>query len=226
MNMNSSWNRLAAADAFLIIAVGIASACLITSHVACAQTSLFSDDFQDGNADGWTFFTTNSTSSWEVMADSADATNWVLAQGSNANNEAYATAGEASWQDYSVEARVKLRNFEPYPGLLARYKDSNNYYMLRINKASEARLELSKKVGGASTIFASYPVVTAADTLYTLRMTVRGNVLRGYLNGSSLFEVTDAAVDAGKIGFRTNWGPSSFDDVVVMALGSIPSGPT
>lgn len=213
--------------ALLLLFAGIAFALLsTTSHVAYAQTSFLSDDFQDGNADGWTFFTTNTASSWQVTADSADATNLVLAQGSNANNEAYATAGDASWQDYSFEARVKLRNVEPYPGLIARYKDSNNYYMLRINKVSEARLEFSKKVGGASTIFASYPFVTTADTWYTLRITVRGNVLRGYLNGNSLFEVIDTALDAGKIGFRTNWGPSSFDNVVVTALGSLPSGPT
>lgn len=206
---------------------GVVAAFLsITSHVACAQTALFSDDFQDGNADGWTFFTTNTGSSWGVMADSTDAANLVLAQGSNANNEAYATAGEVTWQDYSFEARVKLRNVEPYPGLIARYQDSNNYYMLRINKVSEGRLEFSKKVGGASTTFASYPFLTTADTWYTLRITVRGNVLRGYLNGNSLFEVTDSALDAGKIGFRTNWGPSSFDNIAVTALGSIPNGPT
>lgn len=197
----------------------------ITSHAALAQAALFSDDFQDGNADGWTFFTTNTSSSWGVMADAADAGNLVLAQGSNANNEGYATAGDAGWQDYSVEARVKLRNVEPYPGLLARYKDSNNYYMLRINKASEARIELSKKVGGASTIFASYPLATMADSWYTLRMTLRGNVLRGYLNGNALFEVTDASLDAGQIGFRNNWGPASFDNVVVAPLGSVVNGP-
>ena len=203
---------------------GVLSAFLgITAH---AQTALFSDDFQDGNADGWTFFTTNTGAPWGVMADSADAANLVLAQGANANNESYATAGDAGWQDYSFEARVKLRNVEPYPGLIARYQDSNNYYMLRINKVSEARVEFSKKVGGASTIFASYPLATTADTWYTLRIAVRGNVLRGYLNGNSLFEVTDTALDAGKIGFRTNWGPSSFDNVMVTALGSIPNGPS
>lgn len=210
-----------------LLFAGIACASLsTTSHVAYAQTALFSDDFQDGNADGWTFFTTNTASSWGVMADSTDASNLVLAQGSNANNEAYATAGQINWQDYSVEAKVKLRNVEPYPGLIARYQDSNNYYMLRINKVSEGRVEFSKKVGGASMIFASYPLGTTPDTWYTLRMTVRGNVLRGYLNGNSLFEVTDSALDAGKIGFRNNWGPSSFDNVVVTALGSIPIGPT
>lgn len=231
--MKTSRDRLVTADAFPMIAAtgrtlllaGIASA-FLTSPVAYGQTSLFSDDFQDGNADGWTFFTTNTASPWEVVADSADASNLVLAQGSNANNEAYATAGEAGWQDYSFEARVKLRNVEPYPGLLARYQDSNNYYMLRINKVSEARVEFSKKVGGASTIFASYPLATTAGSGYTLRMTIRGNVLRGYLNGNALFEVMDTALDAGKIGFRNNWGPSSFDDVAVTALGSIPSGPT
>jgi hypothetical protein len=198
---------------------------LLGSHAVYGQSVLFNDDFQDGNADGWTFFTTNTQSSWQVVADSAEATNYVLAQGSNANNEAYATTGDLAWQDYSFEAKVKLRNAEPYPGLLARYKDSNNYYMLRINKVSEGRVEFSRKVGGASTIFASYPLATTADTWYTLRMTIQGNVLRGYLNGNSLFEVTDTSLDAGKIGFRNNWGPAVVDDVAVTTLGSIPNGP-
>ena len=65
----------------------------------------------------------------------------------------YAVAGEPAWTDYSYQARVIQRDIEPYPGLLARYTDSNNYYMCRINKVSEARVEFSKKAGGTSTIY-------------------------------------------------------------------------
>ena len=190
-----------------------------------AQPLPLHDDFQDGATEGWTFFTTNTASAWRVVTDPADAANLVLVQGSNTNNESYASTGNVNWQDYSLESRVRLDNTEPYPGIIARYKDSNNYYMLRINKVSEARVEISKKVAGASTIFASVPLATKTNTWYALRLTLRGNVLRGYLDGNALFEVTDAALNAGMVGFRNNWGPASFDDVSVAELDPAVPGP-
>jgi hypothetical protein len=172
--------------------------------------------------------TTTAGPPWSVIADPADATNRVLSQGATgANNESYAVAGDSTWTDYSVQARLKQLDIEGYPGLLARFQDTNNYYMCRINKISEARMELSRKVNGVSTVLASYAFASAANSWYSLRIIVQGSTIRCSLDGDTRFEATDAALAAGKIGFRTNWGRTVFDDVAVMALpSSAPAAPT
>jgi hypothetical protein len=109
---------------------------------------------------------------------------------------------------------------------LARFQDTNNYYMCRINKISEARIELSRKVNGVSTVLASYSFTSTANSWYALRIIVQGSTIRCSLNGDTRFEATDTALTAGKIGFRTNWGRSVFDDVAVTALpSSAPAAP-
>ncbi len=183
-----------------------------------AASVLLSDDFQDGDYTTtvpWTVSTTlpasnPSNTPWSVIADPANASSRMLAQGSNTNNEAYATAGDLAWTDYSYEARAILRNNEPYPGLLARYTNDNNCICAGSIKSARPASELSKKVGGTSTVFASYPLATAANTWYALRMTVQGSTIRCSLNRNALFEVIDSSLAAGKIGFRTNWGPAGF----------------
>ncbi|WP_201361691.1 family 43 glycosylhydrolase [Dictyobacter formicarum] len=65
------------------------------------------------------------------------------------------------------------------------------------------------------------------NTWYSLRITVQGSTIRCALNGDTRFEVTDTALTAGKIGFRTNWGQAGFDDVVVKDLTApAPAAPT
>src|SRR6266496_3842084 len=195
-----------------------------TSVAQGSTTSLFADDFQDGDftTPPWTVSTTTA-GPWSVITDPADATNRVLSQGATGvNNESYAVSGDATWTDYSVQARLKQLDVEPYPGLLARFQDTNNYYMCRINKISEARMELSKKVNGAATVLASYSFTSTANTWHSLRITVQGSTIRCSLDGDPRFEATDTALTAGRIGFRTNWGKSVFDDVAVTALPPTP----
>src|SRR5438034_439558 len=83
-------------------------------------------------------------------------------------------------------------------------------------------MELSKKVNGASTVLASYSFTSTTNTWYSLRITVQGSTIRCSLDGDPRFEATDTALTAGRIGFRTNWGKSVFDDVAMTALPPAP----
>jgi Ca2+-binding RTX toxin-like protein len=121
----------------------------------------------------------------------------MLKQSLTANAEAYAISNAASYTDLSVSTRMMFTTAAAgaYPGLIARYIDANNYYMCRINKLSENRVELSKKVGGTSTIAATFAISPPAmNTWYTLRMTLQGNT-----SGTFNLSVDDLDSPAGSL---------------------------
>jgi hypothetical protein len=213
-------------------AVGAALAVtqLVGATAAVAATDVVVEDFQDGDAAGWSL---TPATSWSVVADPTAPANRVLKQGLTANAEAYAIAPNAPQADVDVSARTMFTTDAAgaYPGLLARYVDANNYYMCRINKAGENRVELSKKVAGASTILATSPIpAPTKNTWHGLRMTLQGSTIRCYVDGLRAGQVVDTALASGKVGIRTNWDAVAFDDVTVGTPGSAavdaPSGVT
>jgi pectate lyase len=80
-------------------AVGVlAAALMLTLTTQAFAATLFSDDFTDGNADGWS----KSGGSWSVVSDGSN----VYRQ-SSTGADAKAQAGTATWTNYGVQARVK-----------------------------------------------------------------------------------------------------------------------
>ena len=174
--------------------------------VGGGSTTLFSDNFESGSASNWTA----SSGTWAVVSDGTQ----VYKQTSE-SNEAVSTAGSISWTNYTVEGKVKLYDLPSTAasGLIARYSDSNNYYMLRLHQSGQ--LQLYKKVGGTFTQLGATTVSLSANTIYTLKLGLNGSSLTGYLNGSPLISASDSSLSAGKIGLRTYIQTASFDDITV-----------
>ncbi|WP_243075511.1 family 43 glycosylhydrolase [Microbacterium sp. SS28] len=224
---NARRRRLAAA----VIGVLLASALtpVLVAAPAAAATAPLSDDFNDGVADGWTL---TPSSQWSVVADPTDASNKMLKQSLTANAEAYAISAAGSYDDFSVSTRMMFTTSQlgAYPGLIARHSDANNYYMCRINKLGENRVELSKKIAGTSTVVVqSFSMTPVINTWYTIRMTLQGSTIRCYVNDLRIGEMTDSALASGKAGYRTNWDADAFDDFTVAPLPATtiaaPEGP-
>lgn len=74
---------------------------LVIAFPANAAT-LLSSNFDDGTASGWT----STSGTWSVVQD---AGNYVYSQSDT--SEGRTSAGSQSWTDYSVEAKVKVDNF-------------------------------------------------------------------------------------------------------------------
>lgn len=177
------------------------------SNTASATTApyaptLFSDDFNDGNANGWT-----------VVSGTWAMSNGTAYKGTTANG--MAINGQSSWTDYSVQARVKKD--ARVPCILARYSDSGNFYNLEITNTG---LDLWKIVGGTWTRIGTYPTAIANKTWYTLTLSVQGTTITGSLDGVERITATDASHLSGRMGLRSSGGSTSavFDDVLVEAL--------
>ncbi|OXT06732.1 hypothetical protein CE561_09915 [Thermoanaerobacterium thermosaccharolyticum] len=179
---------------------------------------LLEDDFQEcvagsNNVVGWNLI----GGTWTVKEDTT--TNNVYLSNSS-NSEVFAIAGDTSWTDYSVEADVQLNgNGTAYPGILARYTDNTHYYMFRLDPTNLSTLELSKNIGSTSgIILASKSFPTTINKWYNLKMELRGNSIKCYVDGTLVFDVQDSSLSSGKIGFRAKWGPISIDNFVVRDL--------
>lgn len=94
----------------LLLATGAALtavALAIGMGAAAHAATLFTDDFEDGNSTGWTA----SGGTWSVAADGSQ----VYRQ-AGTSSDARALAGTTSWNNYSVQTRVKPTAFNGRTG--------------------------------------------------------------------------------------------------------------
>lgn len=171
---------------------------------------------------------------WEVRSDpTAPSRPNVLAQTSE-DRTSYrfplAIAQEGSFRDIDLSVRLKpvSGKVDQAGGLVWRFKDAFNYYIVRAN-ALEGNVVLYKVENGKRTdlplkgVGRSYgkKVRVPAGEWSTLRVMVKGKLFEVYFNGQKLFEVEDETFkEAGKVGLWTKADSvTHFDDLTVKAIG-------
>ncbi|MBB5870300.1 pectate lyase [Allocatelliglobosispora scoriae] len=177
--------------------------------------SLFTDDFNDGNADGWS----KSGGSWAVAVDGGQ-----VYQQTSTGADAKAQAGQATWTDYTVQARIKplaYNGANRSVAVLGRLQSTTSYYYLALR--STGVLELGKRVGGGFTSLASAPTGTGTGVWRTVTLRLAGGTLSGSVDGQQLVSANDSSFSAGKIGLSTYYAGASFDDVTVTDNAPPPS---
>ncbi|MEV6495038.1 family 16 glycoside hydrolase, partial [Actinoplanes sp. NPDC051633] len=157
---------------------GALAAVLVLGLAGAARAeSLFADDFNDGNAGGWS----KSGGDWSVVGDGTPA----FQQGNTGSELARQFAGKTSWTDYSVQARVKPLSFNGSNRLVAiaaRSSSATKMYRLALTNANRAELQVVN--GGSVTVLGSAALTVATGTWYTLRIEASGSSIRGLVNGS------------------------------------------
>jgi pectate lyase len=179
---------------------------------------LFSDNFEAGAASAWTASTSGD---WSVVTDGSR----VYRQATVVNSLRVASAGSASWQDQSVQARVKVLAFggtsassSYLAALCARYTDENNHYYLALR--SDGKISIRRKIEGSNASIGSAITpgqLITTGTWYTVRLEVTGTTLKAYVDGVLYDTVTDTSFSAGKIAVGSSNASVVFDDVVVSA---------
>ncbi|MEV6492281.1 family 16 glycoside hydrolase [Actinoplanes sp. NPDC051633] len=187
-------------------------------HPAFAA-ALFTDTFDDGNANGWS----RSGGSWSVVADGSPA----YRQSSTGAN-ARALAGSTFWTDYTVQARVRPITFgatNRTVGVAARARSTSEYYALVLTGGGAAQLQ--RVSGGSATVLGTAVAAGAPGAWRTLALSVQGTTLAGAVDGVPILRATDTALSAGRIGLVASYASASFDDVTVdtAAPGPGPSDP-
>jgi subtilisin family serine protease len=165
------------------------------------------EDFEDSTANGWT--TTSGT--WSV------GTNGSKVYNSNKTDSlAITTVGQFTWNNYSISSKVYITDHVASTyglGLIARYKDNNNYYMFGYESY---KLRIKKVVNGIDQYLAEKDYFSLKEKLwYSLQAIVDGNNLKFYVNGELILAINDTSFSTGKAGLITKGVTASFDDVVV-----------
>src|SRR5499426_2644051 len=194
----------------VLITAGALFAILIGYGIS-AQTQLFSDNFQDGNADGWA----RSSGTWSIVTDGT-----LAYRQSGTSADSNSRAGSPSWTNISVQARVKPIAFngaDRYVGVMTRVVNSNHYYFLALQNGN--RLLLGKRAGSSPITLATKSFTFTTGAYNTLRIDAQGSTLSGYVNGTLQLTATDSEFTSGIIGGATYFASASFDDFLVTSIG-------
>jgi hypothetical protein len=186
---------------------------------------LLSDNFEDGNANGWLNAQTSTTGVARWAVAGTDAGSRVYAETGDLSNTIYVAAnGDVAWTDVSIEARVRVltmggSNTSNFAGVCARVSDINNFFCAAL-RPSDGRIAFRARIGGSSMTLGGSIAVTPAVTTnvwYTIKLEIRGSTLNVYFNGSLTPNgtVTSSAICSGGVALAVSNVTAEFDDVRV-----------
>lgn len=182
-----------------------------------STTTFFSDNFSDGNADGWVVVNdTNGVSNWQVI-------NGEYQQLTAVGNyrQSYHTGSYAYYQNgliltnYEVTVKViPLSNGRDSLGLMFRYQDNNNYYRISMSRTQGFK-RLEKRVNGTFTTLAFDGRGFTFNQPLQISVNVDGSKIFVYVNDEPIFSATDSSLSSGSIALFTQ-DMAKFDDVVII----------
>jgi hypothetical protein len=210
----------------VIAALGAASACF-------AETVNFDKAIPGSVPPGWTVAMTHKGGApqWEVLKDdSAPSKPNVFAQVSKdatGGRFPLAVYDKASVKDGTLSVRFKAvsGSADQAAGLVWRYKDPDNYYIIRANALEDnvvlykvengQRISLAPKGSPSKTYGVKHHVPKL--TWSSLSVSFQANLFSVSFEGQKLFDVEDATFTvAGKVGLWTKAGSVTyFDDFTV-----------
>ena len=164
---------------------------------------------------------------WIVQTD---GTNKVLAQtdaDSTRSRFPVAVRSDVTAADVDLSVRFKpiSGRVDQAAGLVWRYRDQDNYYIVRANALEDNvvlyKVEKGKRIDlpvkGEGRTYGKKAEVPAAQWS-TLRVVARGRLFEVYFNGTKLYEVEDATfTQPGKVGVWTKADSvTQFDDLTIV----------
>jgi len=161
-------------------------------------------------------------SEWSIMNDpTAPSPANVLAQTSDEKIQVHfplAILSNEKYKDLNVSVSFKTVSgtIDRSGGIVFRFNDANNYYLLRAS-ATENDVVLYRYVGGRSSIIASTSVMVSIGSWHTLSVVAIGESIEGYLDGKRVVEVRDATFLLGSVGLRTKADSVTYFDNFVIA---------
>jgi len=174
---------------------------------------VFFDDFEDGNATmpSWLDGDPTQGATWSVVA--REGGNRVFAQSAPVSDWVISVSGDYRWTDQVIEATVKRTTAGGMVGIFGRVLDMRNYYFLYFD---DANIILRKRVNNSSANLAKVKFPVVSGTSYTLKLSIVGSTLTGYVDGMMWVTGTDTFLTSGGIGVGTSDSATGeFDNVAV-----------
>ena len=171
-------------------------------------TSLYSEDFEDSVANGWTVV----SGTWSIATDGTKVYNTLPT-----DSLSRSVVGDSTWSSYSVETKAKVNSWGNTSyrtvGILGRYVDTNNYYVFAYE--APGNLNIKKKAAGTMTTLVTKSYALNTGNWYNIKAVMDGSTLKLYVNGVEELTTTDNSLSTGKAGLISVYGDNRFDDFVV-----------
>lgn len=159
---------------------------------------------------------------WAVLSDTTQASKPnVLAQTSTDKTDyrfPMAVLNDGVFKDLELSVKFKpvAGSVDEAGGLVFRYKDENNYYVVRAN-ALEDNYNLYHVINGRRSQFAGANITVAPKQWHELKVVASGNQFTCFLDGKQVIQATDDTFkDAGRVGMWTKADSVTyFDDFTV-----------
>jgi hypothetical protein len=175
---------------------------------------VFFDDFEDGNAQGWT---PNTAGEWLVQSQPG---NQVYLEDSLGTMLRISASGAGPWTDMLAECHVNIVDFGDttpvtYVALYARFQNDENYYAVHLR--GDGMVELHKRVAAVNAVVGTvFPGGIVESMGYTLGLATIGSIIRVYLNNTLVVEDgMDQELTSGGVAVGTVNARAHFDDVTV-----------
>jgi SAM-dependent methyltransferase len=166
----------------------------------------FSDDFSEDMSEEWVSI----SGQWEVRED--------MCIGRKDVGEAY-LLGKKEFDDFIYETKFKWVSGNLFLGIVFRFLDENNTYLLRW-KREWNMLELDKVVDGSTYVIGrwdtTYPI--QENTWHTLRVRAISDAFIVYVDSNYGFSTLDETFGRGKFGLTVLNGEAAFDDVRIQVF--------
>ena len=198
------------------------SATLLLGGTSFAAT-LYQYNFDNGTSSSWT----PADASWTICRTVTTGSQEYCQTDATAQLSTTSFDGDLAWDDYSIQADVKIYNYiSGEIGIIGRAQDAAHYYglSLKSDEAGKRKWWLSRIDGGVVTELASGIQYFQSGYYYLLKLTfykqhIEASISfdRG-LTFNSLGFAEDTRYRAGKIGLMTTNTKGAFDNVAVQTL--------
>ncbi len=207
-----------------LIALCVSASLLL--HGTADAATLYQYNFDNGTSGTWT----SSDASWTTCRTVTTGSPEYCQNDATAAAATTSFDGDPAWEDYSVEADVKLYNYlSGEIGIIGHAQDASHYYRLSLKSEPTTGARwwwLSRIDGGVVTVLASGVQYFQSGYYYRLKLTfykhhIQASVsLDQGLTFNSLGFADDTRYRSGKIGLMTSNTMGAFDNVAVKTLGA------
>lgn len=183
----------------------------------------FDTDAADQTPSGFSFARTGggSMGRWVVRAEGGSKVLAQLDADATSFRFPLAIADQPALRDVRVAVRCQAISgkVDQACGLVARYRDENNYFVTRAN-ALEGNIRLYTVKAGKREQIADHDGPVTANAWHELRFELRGDRLQVFWNGAQVIDHRDATFpDGGRVGLWTKADSVTyFDDFSAEAL--------
>ncbi|MBA7600330.1 Ycf48-like protein [subsurface metagenome] len=180
-----------------------------TPFVTTEEATLFEDDFDDGNADGWAL-----EPGWDV---SLGSNNYVL----TGHGHSFARPDVVGWSDYTIEAKIKLVKGSFHFNLRENSYAGHIRYFLGVHTGG---LELNKQITEDFFNLSHADVPLQYNRWYTVQATVDSSTIKIYLNDTLVINYKDDNIPilSGIFSFETQDDSiAHFDDISVTGTQAV-----